>query len=130
MPLTITPLYAGILALLFVAMTFKVIRSRYRFRVPLGEGTSTKFRRIVRAHGNFAEYVPFTLVLMALAEIAAVPAVVLHGIGATLVAGRLLHAWSFMYSGGNLKIRVAGMWLTIFPLVAGSLLCIGVATGL
>lgn len=129
MTVTVTALYAGILALIYFAMTMKVVRSRYRFQVAIGEGSSTKFLRIVRGHGNFSEYVPLTLVLMTLAELSNVSVWPLHVIGLSLVAGRLLHAWCFMFSDGNLNIRRAGMMLTMFPLVSGGLACLHAGLG-
>ena len=129
MPVTITALYAGILALVYFAMTMKVVRSRYRFRVSLGEGQNTEFQRIVRGHGNFSEYVPITLVLMALAEMSGASLWMLHAIGGSLLAGRLLHGWCFMVAGGNLKVRRAGMMLTMFPLVSGGLACLYAGLG-
>lgn len=127
MPLTITPLYAGIVALAFAAMTILVVRARYRYRVSVGTGDDPALLRIVRGHGNFAEYVPLTLVLMALAEITGAPAVAVHAVGAALLAGRAMHAWCFMLSDGNLRVRVCGMLLTQFALISGGLLCLRAA---
>lgn len=44
---------------------------------------------------NFTEYVPLTLVMLALLEArGGVPAWLLHGLGATFLVGRSLHALS------------------------------------
>ncbi len=49
-------------------------------------------RAAIRAHGNFAEYVPLTLLLMALCELAGVDPFWLHLGGVLLLVGRILHA--------------------------------------
>ncbi|MGZ5919923.1 MAG: MAPEG family protein [Hyphomicrobium sp.] len=46
----------------------------------------------MRVHANFAEYAPFALLLMALAESLGPPHVLTHLVGLMLVAGRTLHA--------------------------------------
>ena len=73
--LTITALYAGLLALLFLALSINVIRYRRGEQVSLGDGGKRKLARGIRAHGNFAEYVPLVLVLMSIAELSQAPRV-------------------------------------------------------
>ncbi len=72
--MTITPIYAGLLTLLFVALSVRVIGGRRMAGVGLGDGGNRLLLRKTRAHGNFAEYVPFALILMALAELQPAPA--------------------------------------------------------
>ena len=63
---------------------------RRRMRVPLGEGTSEDLRRRLRAHANFAEYVPLALILMALLELQGAGGIVLNIIGVLLLVGILV----------------------------------------
>ena len=70
----ITLIYAGLLGLLFLLLSFWVVKRRAQFKVMIGEGEAPEMRSAIRAHGNFAEYVPLTLLLMALCELAGVGA--------------------------------------------------------
>ena len=65
--LPVTSLYAGLLGLLFTVLSVRAIRLRSRYGLTLG--TSHRLvERAVRAQGNFAEYVPFALLMIALCE--------------------------------------------------------------
>lgn len=116
--LSVTPIYAGILAFLYLYLAFAVIRRRYRDRIPLGDGGNDSFLRTMRAHGNFSEYVPLALLLMVAAELGGAGAGVLHAIGGLLLGGRTMHAGCFLFSRRNLRMRVAGMAMTLTAIAA------------
>lgn len=63
-----TALYAAILGLMQVSLTSYVVFGRWRYGVSLGDGGERDMRRRVRAHGNFTEIVPMSLILLYLAE--------------------------------------------------------------
>lgn len=88
----ITLLYAGLLGLLFLLLSFWVVKRRAQFKVMIGEGEAPELLAAIRTHGNFAEYVPLILLLMALCELAGAGALWLHLGGGMLLAGRMLHA--------------------------------------
>ncbi len=119
-PLTVTPLFAGLLALLYFFLSFTVIRGRGRHKVSLGDGGIPQFQRIVRGHANFTETVPLALILMLMAEMTGNSAALLYGIGGLLLAGRLVHAWCFLFTSKNMAARVAGMALTFFAIGIGA----------
>lgn len=125
--LAVTPVYAGILAFLYLYLAYAVIRRRYSDHISLGDGGDASFLRTVRAHGNFAEYVPIALLLMAMAELGGAGAGVLHSIGALLLAGRIAHGWCFLFTKRNLNVRVAGMAMTLtaIGIAGGASLWIG-----
>ncbi|MDH3703883.1 MAG: MAPEG family protein [Alphaproteobacteria bacterium] len=125
--LAITPIYAGILALLYLFLAASVIRQRRRRGISVGDGGDAAFMRIIRAHGNFAEYVPITLILMAFAELLGTKELVLHVIGGLLLTGRLSHAWCFLFTTRNLRARVAGMVLTFSSIAIGAIACLWVS---
>ena len=87
-----TLMYVVLLGLLFLLLSFWVPKRRAQFRVMIGEGEAPEMLAAIRAHGNFAEYVPLTLLLMALCELAGVGALWLHLGGVLLLVGRILHA--------------------------------------
>ena len=116
MALHIVPFYAAALALLFVLLSGLVIRGRGKHQVIMGSGGIPDLERRIRVHGNFAEYVPFTLLLLLMAELLEVSAVVLHLLCLCLIVGRLLHAWGVSRIEENLRFRVSGIVLTLSAL--------------
>ena len=116
----ITGLYAGICALLLVAFAVRVTLTRGKQKVLLGDGGKDVMLRAIRLHGNAAEYVPLTLILMLLLEMHGSAHWFLHAAGITLVVARLFHAHGLMQSGGGLppgRVIGAGLnWLLIMVL--------------
>ena len=110
--MTVTPLYAGLLALLYLFLTFRVIRFRRGNRVDMGDGGHALLQRYVRAHANFAEYAPFALLLIAFVELGAAPQLLVHALASLLVLGRLSHAWGVSQLKEDYRFRVAGMAMT------------------
>ena len=93
----ITPLYAGLIVPLFVFLCADIIRARMSGRVSLGDQGDEFLLRKIRAQGNFTEYVPITLLLMAFLELMAGPAWLLHAIGITLIVSRVMHAFGVSF---------------------------------
>ncbi|MBI1201899.1 MAG: glutathione metabolism protein [Rhodopseudomonas sp.] len=120
----ITAFYAGLIALLFVALSVNVIRTRRALRISLGHGNRNILERRIRAHGNCAEYAPFGIILMALAESVRTDAAILHTIGILLLIGRLAHAFALSGEGRGSMARVVGMALTFASLFAAAVACI------
>jgi len=108
----ITGGYAALLALLYLALSGLVIRQRLRHGVPIGLGEAEGLLRASRAHGNFAEYVPFALVLILLLEQGGAALWLLHGLGVALLLGRLSHAWGISRLPERLLFRQLGMLMT------------------
>ena len=116
----VTAFFAGLLALIFIALSVYVIVRRYTVKVAIGDGGDTIISRRIRAHANFAEYVPIALILMALNEINGASESWLALAGWALVLGRLLHAFSltrFEVRRGKIIFRQIGMALT-FTVIA------------
>lgn len=88
----ITALYAGLCALLVIALAFKVVAFRRGKKVGLGTGGDKQGEIAVRVHANAIEYIPLALILMLIAEINGLSHLWLHCLGGALVLGRLLHA--------------------------------------
>lgn len=107
-----TALWAALLAPLCLWLSIRVIGLRRRLRVAIGTGSQPEIERAMRAQANFAEYVPFALVLLALAEAGGAPAAVIHALGATLLAGRVAHGWGITRAQEDFRFRVAGMAAT------------------
>ena len=121
--MTITAFYASLLAGLYLVLSARVIGWRRSRRVELGDGADTQLLRRIRVHANFAEYVPFALLLMALAESMAPPRPLIHVVGILLVIGRAIHAYGLSQTPHILRYRVGGMVLTLTALGFAAMIC-------
>lgn len=65
MPLSIVPFYTALLAAFYIFLSVRVVRIRRQEKVGIGDGNNVRLRRAIRAHGNFAEYVPLAVILTA-----------------------------------------------------------------
>lgn len=117
---TVTSLYAAVLALFFVFLSLRVIRQRRTNHIGFGDGGNPPLLRAMRAHGNFAEYAPFALLLMLVAELQGSAVWSLHVLGLLLLVGRILHAIGVSRDPGWMPGRVVGMVLTFFALIFGA----------
>lgn len=91
-PLTATPLWAALLTLLYIGLAAQVIRGRYRTRTAIGSGGDAALERAIRAHANFAEYVPLSLLLLLMLELQGAWPTLVHILGLVLLVGRAWHA--------------------------------------
>lgn len=115
----VTALYTGILALIYVGLAVHVIHGRWATRIGLGTGGNDDLLTRTRIHGNFAEYVPFCLLVLLLLELSGTTALWLHAAGVLLVFGRLAHAYGLKQSQGASAARAIGVVATFSVLVAG-----------
>ena len=118
---TITPLYAALLAFVFVVLSFRVIFVRRGERISLGDGENPALQARIRVQGNFAEYAPFALLLILLIELQGGGAFLLHALGAALLAGRIAHAVGVSQHPQIMPLRVSGMILTFLVLNVAAL---------
>jgi uncharacterized protein len=114
--LLVTAVFASILALMFIKLSFNVIGFRRKNKVSLGAGGVDELERAIRAHGNFAEYVPFGLLLMGALELNGAPIVLVAPLGILLVLGRYFHAKGINELPPEFTNRVRGMKLTFAAL--------------
>lgn len=122
--MTITPIYAGLLALLYFVLSYRIITMRGPGGPSLGDGGNPVLLRRIRAHGNFAEYVPMILLLIALLELGHAAPWLLHTLGITLVIARLLHGYALSFTASFTFGRFWGTALTFLLLVACGGLCL------
>lgn len=119
MTLQISALYAGLLALLLLVLSVQVSRKRQSAKVGVGHGDDRILHLAIRTQGNFTEYVPLALVLIALWELNGQPPWMVHALGASLLAGRILHAIGLSRSAGASLPRLVGTILTWLVLLIG-----------
>lgn len=118
MSIAITALYAGILALILVALAINVTVHRNKLKVPLGDGNNPVMRRMIRVHGNAAEYIPLALVLMGIYELNGGAHTVLHVAGVALILARLAQSSEMFSTEMAGPRRIAGQSITWLTLIA------------
>lgn len=114
--LQITSIIASVLAVIFVRLSFAVIKLRGKNRVSLGSGGFDDLECAIRAQGNFAEYVPIGLILIGCLEINGAPWWLVTIPGLTLIAGRLFHAVGINTPPPDFSKRILGMKFTLTTL--------------
>ena len=115
--LIVTSIIAAVLTIIFVRLSFAVIGLRRKNQVGLGSGGYEDLERAIRAQGNFAEYVPFGIILIACLELNGAPWWLVALPGITLIAGRLIHAKGIQVPPPDFSKRVLGMKLTFVTLI-------------
>ncbi len=125
----ITILFVGLMALIQIPMTFAVGLYRVKTDIHFLDGGDVEMLRRMRAHGNFTETVPITLLAMAAAELSGAPTLLIWTGGALLVAGRLLHYMTIRRFGWAIG-RAAGMAMTFLPMAAFALYAAAAGLGL
>lgn len=118
MTVPITAFYASLLAVFLLYLAIMVIKQRRDTQVGLGDGGDRHLLQMMRAHGNFAEYVPFALLLMMLAELNGSHYLVLHCCGWLLIIARMLHAYGLRHHFGASWQRFAGALCTFMIIIA------------
>ena len=112
-------LWSGLLILLLVALSVRVVLGRQKHRVALGDGGNNDMALRGRIFGNAAEYIPVGVGALAVLTLLGLPAYAIHAVGGVLFLGRLLHA-SGLTAGKPTPGRLFGMVLTYLALVAAA----------
>jgi len=127
---TIVPVYAAVLAFIYIVLSTRVIQARRSAKVAIGTKGDVQLERKMRVHANFAEYVPFALVLATFVEMQGRPAWFIHLLCLALVAGRVIHAYGVSQMHENFRLRMAGMGTTFTVLAVMALSLLTRAIGL
>ncbi|QQO36738.1 MAPEG family protein [Bradyrhizobium diazoefficiens] len=120
---TITANYLAILALIYAALALQVIRLRRSNATPFNDGGNEGLRSAIRAHGNFMEYVPIIVLMIAFLEMSGA-SLRIHLLMGALVLSRLLHPLGMYATPGSLKFMICrggSIFLTIGLLVSCAL---------
>jgi uncharacterized membrane protein YecN with MAPEG domain len=120
---------AGILGLMYLALTVAVVRGRFTKKINLGDGTDTgagDLRVPIRAHANFAEYVPLALILLGGDEAAGCPHWLCLLLALMLVVGRALHPFGMSRPAPN-AFRAGGAMLTWAMIGIASIVAVVIA---
>ena len=123
--LIVTSIVASVLTIIFIKLSFAVIDLRRKNKVGLGSGGHEDLERAIRAQGNFAEYVPFGIILIACLELNGAPWWLVSVPGITLIIGRLIHAKGINVPPPDFSKRILGMKFTFNTLIALVILNVG-----
>jgi uncharacterized protein len=91
-PVPITSVIAALFGILLVFLSLRVGLLRSREKIWFLDGGNEELTRRMRAQGNFTEYVPIALLLIALVELGGGAGGLVWFLGVGLLAARLAHA--------------------------------------
>jgi uncharacterized protein len=121
----ITATYLGVLGLIYAFLGLRVARFRRGNKIVFGDGDDRYLRSAIRAHANFAEYVPIIVIMNALLEMGGAASVQMHMLLGTLTVSRVLHPFGMHAKPMSPQFiigRIVGMILTFLVLIASALL--------
>ncbi len=134
MSLPITALYASILMIFALVLSFKAggFRGKTGISVGHGEPINMDLAQRVRVHQNFLEYVPLAIILMGIIELNDGNATFLHVFGVVLIVARIAHAIGLKHdnmghpgraigAGGTALISLVAalyaLWMVVGPML-------------
>lgn len=93
MAIPVTLLYGGLSVLLLFFLAAYTSAARGKYKTFIGDAPPPELQRVIRAHGNAAEYVPSVILMLLCLELSGhVGSTALHVLGGGFVLGRVLHA--------------------------------------
>jgi len=111
----ISVIYASLSGFLIVWLSLNVIKKRRKYQVSIGDGRNEDLIISMAAQSNAIEYIPIALLLLFALEYNNANKLIVHLLGLSLIAGRIIHAKGLLSS--SLKTRVLGMQITIFTII-------------
>ncbi|WP_174286553.1 MAPEG family protein [Sphingomonas bacterium] len=128
LPVTLT--IAAAAAVINLWLAFRIVPTRLKDKVLVGDNDDLRLRSRMRAHANFTEYAPFVLILMGLIELAGASPFWLWIAGIAFVLARVAHGLGMDRTTTNM-LRGGGAvatWL-ILALLAGWAIAIAYRAG-
>ena len=119
--LDISALYIGVAALLYIGLAARIVTQRHASKTALGDGGDKELQKRIRAHGNFSEYAPLLLLMLAAIELQGAPAFAIHIFGILIIASRMAHAWFISQTPEPIAMRQLTMGVTFFVLMTMAL---------
>ena len=122
--LPISALTAGVLGVLAIVLSIRVVIHRARTKQSLNLEGDPGLNVAGRVFGNFTEYVPIALILLGLAEITGSSANLLWITAGLLIAGRVIHIFGLSLDKPVTVARVVGTLSTWASIGLGSVLAL------
>lgn len=117
-------LWSGLLILVLLVLSIRVVMQRRSRRVILGDGGDEPMIVAMRRFGNAAEYTPVAMAAVILLALAGYAPWVIHAVGGSFLLGRVIHPLGLAFGKGPPPARVIGMALTWLPLLAAAVLLV------
>jgi uncharacterized membrane protein YecN with MAPEG domain len=121
----ITLILSSIMGFMCVWLALQVIKNRRKHKISMGDGGIEELKKAIRAHGNFIEYVPISLILLGMSELNHANPFVVLVFAVLILLGRIFHAYAFLKSKEHFKPRVLGMKFTLNTLLGLSAFNLG-----
>jgi uncharacterized membrane protein YecN with MAPEG domain len=109
----------AILGFIQVYLTLRVVGLRRSKKVAIGDGDNILITRAIRAHANFTETVPISLILILILEYKEYGNIAL-AITSLLTLARLVHAYGISQVNENFKLRIFGTASTMITIISAS----------
>jgi len=120
----VTPLFAAILAIVYICLSVGVIKQRLGKNISIGSAGDTELEKVMRIHANFAEYVPISLILMWFIEIITYSSSLVFILGCVLLVSRLAHVIGLNDTANKMMYRRVGMIGTFAVILISSIVLI------
>jgi uncharacterized membrane protein YecN with MAPEG domain len=122
---TVTPIYALAVAVITLALWFRVTSYRGNNGISIGDNGDVNLLQRVRQHGNCVEWSSFILIMMILAEGMEAPGLYIHISGALLLIGRIAHPFGLKIDNAGHPLRYVGNGTNILAAL-NIMVCLGV----
>ena len=131
MSLPITALYAGIMMIFALALSFYAgsFRGISGISVLFGEPANMELAERIRIHQNFLEYVPMAVILMGTIELNGGNTTFLHVFGVVLIISRIAHAIGLKHDNMGHPGRIIGAGGTALMSVVAALYALWMVVG-
>lgn len=116
----ITPLFAAMFGFIYIALAANVVRYRFGKNIPLGDQGDTTIERAIRAHANFIEYVPMSLLIFYFLEILSLSGQLVFFLASTLLIARVCHIVGMLNPKEWLVLRKFGAAATFTVMIIAS----------
>jgi uncharacterized membrane protein YecN with MAPEG domain len=120
----ITAFYAGLLALIAIALAGVIGPMRARHGISILHGDNMELATAIRRHGNFIESVPLALILLGFLELNGASAGLLHGLGIALVVARISHPIGLKHDNIRHPLRGVGALGTLLVTLVAAVMLI------
>jgi uncharacterized protein len=114
--------YAAILGLMFIWLSMRVALMRSKLRKQPDSVDPALFDRCGRVQANFAEYVPFALLLIWLTALTQTHFLTINGLACLLVFSRIAHAYGLLVQEPT-KQRYSARALSVLAVMLVFLSC-------
>lgn len=120
MTVPVTAMTAAILTLLFIFLSFQVVKQRVRTETSFGAGNDEQMDMVRGCQSNLIEYTPITLLMLAMLELSSANHLALMVLAVTFMVGRFLHAFGMHQhqAGKTPRFRQMAMLMTWLVMAA------------